>query len=160
MSAASETAYLTVKEAADAFGVSVQAVYQRLDKDFKPYLKVVEGKKRLDKRVLELNNKEDVSSGLTSDFKEFLKLLEKQIDEKDRQLAEKDRQIAELTETVKTQAQSINADRQKELAGKIIEGKQLLAGDGDPAEPTGKPGFFARLAYVFGMEKGSVGRNG
>lgn len=157
MSAAPETAYLTVKEAADAFGVSVQAVYQRLDKDFKPYLKVVEGKKRLDKRVLELNNKEDVSSSLTSDFKEILKLLEKQLEEKDRQLAEKDSQIAELTQTIKAQAQSINADRQKDL---LIEGKQLLAGDGDPAEPTDKPGFFARLAYVFGMEKESVGRNG
>lgn len=157
MSAAPETADLTIKEAADALGVSVQAVYQRLDKDFKPYLKVVEGKKRLDKRVLELNNKEDVSSGLTNDFKEILKLLEKQLGEKDRQLAEKDSQIAELTQTIKTQAQSINADRQKDL---LIEGKQLLAGDGDPAEPTGKPGFFARLAYVFGMEKGSVGRNG
>ncbi len=150
MSAAPETAYLTVKEAANAFGVSVQAVYQRLDKDFKPYLKVVEGKKRLDKRVLKLNNKEDVSSGLTSDFKEILKLLEKQLYEKDQQIAEKDKQIAELTETIKTQARSINADRQKELAGKIIEGKQLLVGDGDPADPTGKRGLLSRL---FGKKK-------
>jgi ERCC4-related helicase len=145
MSAAPETECLTVKEAADAFGVSVQAVYQRLDKDFKPYLKVIDGKKRLDKRVLELNNKEEISSGLTSDFKEILKLLEKQLNEKDRQLAEKDRQISELTETVKTQAQTINADRQKDLAGKIIEGKQLLAGDGDLAAPPKKRGVFARV---------------
>lgn len=126
---------LTIKEAADLLGVSVQAIYQRLEKDFKPYLKVIDGKKRLDGKVLELFPKEHDSSDLTSDFKDILKLLEKQLEEKDRQLAAKDRQIEELTSTVKTQAQSINATHQTELAGKLIEGKQFIDGDTDPEKP-------------------------
>lgn len=153
MSASPETEYLTIKEVADALNVSVQAVYQRLDKDFKPYLKVVDGKKRLDKSALGLNDKVDSSSGLTSEFKEILKLLERQLEEKDRQLAVKDRQISELTATVKTQAESINADRQNQLAGTLIEGRQIIEGSADPSVPDDTPPkkkrFFAR---VFGKD--------
>jgi small-conductance mechanosensitive channel len=59
----------------------------------------------------------------------------RQLEEKDRQLTAKDHQIDELTATVKTQAQSINAAHQTELAGKLIEGKQLIGVGADPAEP-------------------------
>lgn len=57
------------------------------------------------------------------------------IDLLQKELEIKNKQIAELTETVKIQAESINAYQQKELAGKIIEGKQLLDGSVEPAEP-------------------------
>lgn len=63
----------------------------------------------------------------------------RQLEEKDRQLAAKDQQIVELTATVKTQAQSINAAHQTELAGKLMEGKQLLSGGADPAVPDETP---------------------
>jgi septal ring factor EnvC (AmiA/AmiB activator) len=158
MSAVPEAEYLTVKEAADVFGVSVQAVYQRLDKDFKPYLKVVEGKKRLDKRVFELNNKVEFSSGLTSDFKEILKLLEKQLDEKDRQLSVKDKQIDDLSNRLAESNAALVAAQQTAQAAQALHAgtirQQLKSGDGDPAEleetPPGKRGFFSR---IFGKER-------
>lgn len=78
----------------------------------------------------------------------------RQLEEKDRQLAAKDHQIEELTETVKTQAQSINADRQKELAGKLIEGKQLLDGGADPAEPNQAPSNPTRWERLKQLVKG------
>ena len=46
-------------------------------------------------------------------------LMEQQLKEKDEQLRKKDEQIADLTAAVKSQAQSINADRHNELAGTI-----------------------------------------
>lgn len=59
----------------------------------------------------------------------------RQLEEKDRQLAAKDRQIDELTAAVKTQAQSINAAHQTELAGKLIEGKQFIDDSTDLEKP-------------------------
>lgn len=44
--------YLSVKEFAQAAGVSVQAVYKRLSKDLEPFVKEVEGRKVIDKRAL------------------------------------------------------------------------------------------------------------
>lgn len=60
------------------------------------------------------------------------------IDMLQKELEVKNKQIAELTETVKIQAKSINAYQQKELAGKLIEGKQLIDGSVDPVEPKQK----------------------
>ena len=47
-----EDQYLSVKEFAQAAGVSVQAVYKRLSRDLKPFVKEVEGRKVIDKRAL------------------------------------------------------------------------------------------------------------
>lgn len=44
--------YLTVKEVAEQVGISVQAVYKRMEKDFKPYVVEVENKKLLKYEVL------------------------------------------------------------------------------------------------------------
>lgn len=66
---------------------------------------------------------------------DILAVLQATIDTLNNQLAIKDNQIAELTATVKAQAQSINAERQKELAGKFIEGKRFIDGGEDPAKP-------------------------
>ena len=46
--------YLSIKDFADRAGVTTSAVYQRLDKDLKPYLKIVENKKMLDSQALKL----------------------------------------------------------------------------------------------------------
>lgn len=134
MNATPDTEYLTIKEAADLLGVSVQAVYQRLDKDFNPYLKVIDGKKRLDKRVLDLNDKSEISSGLTNDFKEILKLLEKQLEEKDRQLSVKDKQIEDLSDRLAEAHQMATQAQQLHGAEKVL---QLQDGT--------KQGFFTRL---------------
>jgi len=42
------------------------------------------------------------------------------------QIRVKDNQISELTSTVKTQAESINADRKNELAGTLIDGQRKM----------------------------------
>lgn len=104
---------LTIKEYAEKSGCTVQAVYQRLEKDLKPYLKIENGKKRLDIKALETIRNENNSSTLTSDFKEILKLLENQMAEKDRQLAEKDIQLTEK-------------DRQIEKLENMLDNQQRL----------------------------------
>ena len=48
----SEDQYLSVKEFAQAAGVSVQAVYKRLLKDLKPFVNEVDGRKVINKRAL------------------------------------------------------------------------------------------------------------
>lgn len=58
-------------------------------------------------------------------------VLQEQLKVKDGQLAEKDKQIKDLTDTVKSQAQSINADRHNELAGTL----QMQLMDGEIAKP-------------------------
>lgn len=92
----SEKELLTVKEVAEIAGVSVQAVYNRLEKDFKPYLKIEKGKKRLDRAVLQCFNCAENSTDFKSDFKPILNLLEKQNEQLQRELDIKNKQIEEL----------------------------------------------------------------
>ena len=51
---------------------------------------------------------------------------DKQITEKDKQIKAKDMQIEDLTATIRTQAESINADRKNELAETLIDGQRKL----------------------------------
>lgn len=73
-----EKDFLTVKEVAEYAGISVQAVYNRLEKDFKPYLKDNNGKKLLDRKVLQLFDTDKNSSDFNENLKPILNLLEKQ----------------------------------------------------------------------------------
>lgn len=45
--------YISIAEFAEQAGVSKQAVYQRLNKSLKAYVKAVDGKKSIDIRALE-----------------------------------------------------------------------------------------------------------
>lgn len=66
------------------------------------------------------------------------------------QLIEKQQEtIGKLTATIEEQAQSINADRQKELAGKLIEGQQLISDNAPKESPQNKNLFFR----IFGKKK-------
>lgn len=84
--------YLTVKEFADRAGISVQAVYQRLNKDLKPFLKTFKGKKTLNIKGLGVfidnKNFKAVEQDFKEDFKVTLKSLNKQLDVKDQQIKE------------------------------------------------------------------------
>jgi len=71
--------------------------------------------------------------------------LQNQLEAKDKQIAEKDTQIANLTEALKTQAQSINADRHADLADKLQNQTHILIGDSS----TAKPRFKERLKFLF-----------
>ena len=61
----------------------------------------------------------------------IVSVLQEQLRGKDEQLAEKDKQIERLTDTIKAQAQSINADRYNELAGTL----QMQLTDGETDKP-------------------------
>ena len=59
--------YMAIKDFADRVGVTPSAVYQRLDKDLKPFLKVIEGKKTLDSQALKLYEDQDLQLYKTLD---------------------------------------------------------------------------------------------
>jgi DNA-binding transcriptional MerR regulator len=60
--------YITIREFAKLAGISVQAVYKRVEKDFKPYFKLVESKKMLDICALALC---DIKPGLNHGLNQF-----------------------------------------------------------------------------------------
>lgn len=136
----------TIKQIADELGVTKQAVSYRLkqleeENNHQKNQKVLAVK---DNGILvvslvgealiksafsnKAHQKENIDLPPNGHQKEddILVVLKTTIDTLQEQLAVKDKQIAELTETVKTQAQSINADRQNQLAGTLIEGKQMI----------------------------------
>ena len=142
--------YISVKEFARQIGVSSQAVYQRLDKDLKPFLKIVNNKKKLDIRAFELLNSEDMEQStikendkqLTSSLQETLKILS-------RQLEAKDQQIADLNERLK-EAQELNKNSQILLGNEQSRTNPALriggaTGDEYADEVPEKRGFFARI---------------
>lgn len=76
--------WLTVKQFADAAGVSVQAVYQRLEKDLKSYLKHENGHKYIDSAALAIIGNSSELKMLESKIKELeknIQALEKQLND-------------------------------------------------------------------------------
>jgi len=57
--------FIAIKDFADRVGVTPSAVYQRLDKDLKPFVKVLEGKKMLDSQALKLYDEQDLQLNKT-----------------------------------------------------------------------------------------------
>lgn len=58
--------YLSVKEFAEQAGVSVQRIYQRLDTNLKPFIKTLNGKKRLSVEGLKLFEIKDLNKKQSS----------------------------------------------------------------------------------------------
>lgn len=105
--------YISIKEFASKAGVSTQAIYQRIEKDLKGFVKVENGKKLILIAALEffkykkenqvdyqetencLQKNDNKTKKNSSDFKDILEFLQSQLVKKDEQLAEKDKQIAE-----------------------------------------------------------------
>lgn len=161
--------FLTVKEVADFLECSVQAIYNRLEKDFKPYLKNENGKKYLNKRVLQYIKPQDNSIDFNKSCKDILNLLEKNNQEKDHQIAylqdelsierqhnrEKDKQLLDtLTKLADSQAALTagqTADKQKQLAQTIIEGQQLVVSSDVTPTPIEEksPTLGQRFKYLF-----------
>lgn len=89
--------YLTIKEFADAAGVSKQAVYQRLTGTLKPYVSIKDGVKYLNIRALELYKGDDAVKKLKKNNQEesnsvqvdsMVELLKKELDQKNKQIDE------------------------------------------------------------------------
>lgn len=115
--------YLNIKEFSKEVGLSKQAIYQRLEKDLKPFVKVENRVKYIKTAALELFRVKPVEclvenslkvespdnieeNGLVKDcFQYTFQVVKSQIEIKDKQLAEKDTQLAEkdkqLTELMK-----------------------------------------------------------
>lgn len=147
---------LTIKQLAEQLGVSKTAVRKHLTDDFREnYVETTangtitissEGCKLIAETMERSAN---LSKTTANEFAETTEntanitiplvvwnALQAQLEEKDRQLAAKDEQIRNLTETTKSQAQSINAERHAEL----IEAAQLQL-----EAPKEKKSFFGFL---------------
>ena len=116
----------TIKQLADELGVSKTAIRNYMDDDFRAKYTTKDRKgvitifpdgcKVLSENIGNQNEntaKQFAETELITIPRSVLTMLEEQ-------LREKDAQIRDLTETVKTQAHSINADRHKELAGTCL----------------------------------------
>lgn len=99
-----EQEYLTIAEFAKRVNVSKQAVYQQLDKKLKPYLIVIDGKKRLNiKAISEVYDKqsEEIDKEVEQEENnQLIDILTNQLIEKDKQLTEKDKQIDGLIKSL------------------------------------------------------------
>lgn len=120
---------MKIKEFAQRVGISQQAVYKQLNNRLKDYVTVIDGKKWIDKRALELYEPKVNSTNCSTDNQpmnnqlndKLIEMLRKELEEKGQQLHEKDKQIAELQKLL-DQSQKLNAmDKQKILE---LEDKQ------------------------------------
>lgn len=123
--------YLSIKEFAELVGLSKQAIYQRLEKDLKQFVKVENGFKSINTEALELfalNDSikvesvemlENTDNILLESVKESIKALKQQLEIKDKQ-------IAELTTALINEqhsAQQAHALHAGTMQQKAIEGK-------------------------------------
>ena len=96
--------YIGISEFAKRVNVSKQAVYQQLDKKLKPYLIVIDGKKRLNiKAISEVYDKqsEEIDKEVEQEENnQLIDILTNQLIEKDKQLTEKDKQIDGLIKSL------------------------------------------------------------
>lgn len=128
--------YISIKEFAVAVGMTQQGVYKQLNKKLKPYLKVVDNKKMLDKSAIELFKNDRSSQQVEQPLNrgeqqlnnKLIEMLQKELEEKGEQLKEKDRQIERLQQSI-DQAQKLHAmDKQRIL--------ELECKAEEPTEPT------------------------
>ena len=84
--------YLSVKEFAQAAGVSVQAVYKRLLNGLEPFVKEVEGRKVIDKRALKevygKDQEEKVDNDLINVLLNQINLLTNELNQKNSEINE------------------------------------------------------------------------
>lgn len=140
----------TIKQIADELNIDKQKVYRFIKKNCINEALQKQGVMYYDDAAETLIIKHfseiDASGEVLHDVHQItsndavIKLLQDTVEVLKNQLEEKDKQINQLTETVKQQAESINASRKNELAGTILEGHAMLS-DGEE-----KPkGFFGWL---------------
>lgn len=141
---------LTIKEFAEAAGISQQAVYQRLNKSLQGYVVVLNGKKHLKQEALSLFEKETqstdsskveqdsfkVEQGLIDTLQTTITLLQDQLKTKDDQIAELNARLKEALELNKGQ-----------VLLSVAEKQQLAAPKEESEEETTetKPSFWSRF---------------
>lgn len=97
--------YITVKEFAKRAGISVQAVYQNIDKKLKPYLELIDGKKMLNIQALQdIYGVPEIKDDEQEVDNELISFLKDQLEVKDRQITELQKLLDQQQQlTLKTQ---------------------------------------------------------
>lgn len=131
---------LTVQEFAEKAGVSVQAVYKRLNNSLNPYVKLVDGRKMLEISALhevygvdveqlirpciqpEINHERDNSEVV---------FLRKQVEQLQAELSKERQHSRELAERVVVLADQAQRLHLAQMSPQLVEG----GGAADPAEP-------------------------
>lgn len=151
---------LTVKEFAEASGVTQQAVYQRLNKSLQSFVVEIEGKKYLKREALsniqEKAEPKPVEQGIEQDSINveqglnkadgLIETLQKTVELLSEQLEVKDQQIHELNKRLEqalnntSQSHFIAAQAQKSISGGEHEADPATADSGSKEK-----GLFARL---------------
>lgn len=155
-----EDQYLSVKDFAQAAGVSVQSIYKRLNQVENPlnqYLNLIDGKKMLNIKALKdlygieieqpveqpLNRNSQPDS--TSDT--AIKALSQQLEVLQDQLKSKDQQIKELNQRLKESMQLL--DQQQKLTAiaeqKVLMLEQSADQEEDPEERESKKSWWRRI---------------
>lgn len=133
--------YISVSEFAKRAGVSVQAIYKRLNGSLKPFLNDVEGEKRLNIKGLELFNStlhSTVDSTVETQFDtEILRILEKTINNLEHQLSEKDDQIRQMQKTIDNLQKALDQSQQLQA----LEQKKTLQIVADTEKEEQKKGW-------------------
>lgn len=110
-----EKQWLSIKEVAEEMNVSYQAVYKRLNTNFKPYVKKVKGRLMLSAEIIDKYKVEGVEKNINQvqykvENKEIIDALNEHIKSLKKELEGKDEQIKELhdllTQSLKNQSQS------------------------------------------------------
>lgn len=101
-----EKEYLTIAEFSQLAGISKQAIYKRLSADLLPYVKVIDGKKHVEKRALNLFNQQlkvetTVEQPVETELKQEPKERNQEIEFLKQQIKEKDLIIANQQEEIK-----------------------------------------------------------
>lgn len=139
---------LTIKEFAEAAGVTQQALYQRLNKSLQGYVVEVNGKKHLKRDALSIfskplqqqeeNRAEPDSTHIEQDL---IKTLQTTINVLQDQLKAKDQQIAELNERLRDALEISKAHIVITAAEKQLPPTQEEIQEAE-AKPEEKPGVF------------------
>ena len=104
-----KTKLLTIKEFAEAAGVSTQAIYKRLATDLRPYLQQVESRKMLDSKALNDVFKVDSLQPVANELQTTIQILQAEIQAKNAQIEALQLQNSQLTTALENTTASLQA---------------------------------------------------
>lgn len=159
-----EDQYLSIKDFAQAAGVSVQSVYKRLNQVENPlnqYLNLIDGRKMLDIKALKglygVEVEQPVEQPLNQSCQPnstgdtAIKALNQQLGVLQDQLKSKDLQIEELNQRLKESMQLL--DQQQKLTAiaeqkvMMLEQQEAADQEEDPKEPESKKSWWRRIFF-------------
>ena len=116
-----EKEYLSVKEFSEKTRLTQQAIYLRIKQDLEPYIKIIDGKKKISTEALKLFETNKVDENTNNFLEKALSILEQQLRVKDEQLEKSNKRLAEALE--------LNKNNQILLKQAQMEKQALLDND-------------------------------